>query len=328
MPAFLKAIAAYCPRCLLNSAREFSIETLRLVHHIDFPVVGQATGTPSDNAQEAVAAENNHGHVRVNHLGLRTSAWTHRLKPVPTTRRRHAHCWLSATPASTEDNVHESATTEHGPNLCAARPTKHRLRRQHSRAHSCTWHHASCSSRITYCTLNSIIKGHRFKIKILKAYDCERSAAFLRMATAIACANTHSNSMHLSLDATSPRPRHNAREPLGSEVKSGDTQVNHGKPRTWHWTQRLEPLPDTAQAWTTHNTQNIIYDAQHTTAQSDTFHHRGCNRRITYCTSSFVTVVLVPRWVVVVVTTSHASHRRRRYRQQAGDRRYRTKICA
>ena len=247
MPAFLKAIAAYCPRCLLNSAREFSIETLRLVHHVDFPAVGQATGTSSDNAQEAVAAENNHGHVRVNHLGLRTSAWTHRLKPVPTTRRRHAHCWLSATPASTNDNAHESATTEDGPHLYAARPTKHPLRRQHSTAHSCTWHDANCISRITYCTWNAIISGHRLEIKNLKAYDCEGTAAFLRMATTIACASTHSNSMHLPLDATSGSLRHNARDPLGSEVNTGDTQVNHGKPRTWHWTQRLEPVPVTVQ---------------------------------------------------------------------------------
>ena len=97
----------------MNSALEFRIEILRLVHHTDFPAVGQATGSPADNAQETVATENNDGHVRVHDLGLRTSDWTQRHKPVPTTRRRHAHFWLDATSATTEDNAHETASTQY-----------------------------------------------------------------------------------------------------------------------------------------------------------------------------------------------------------------------
>ena len=42
----------------------------------------------------------------------------------------------------------------HGPNLAAAQPANHRLRRQHSTAHSCTVHHASCNNRFTCCTLS------------------------------------------------------------------------------------------------------------------------------------------------------------------------------
>ena len=42
----------------------------------------------------------------------------------------------------------------HGPNLAAAQPGNHRLRRQHCTAHSCTFHHASCNSRFTCCTLS------------------------------------------------------------------------------------------------------------------------------------------------------------------------------
>ena len=95
----------------MNSALEFRIETLRLVHHTDFPAVGQASGSPADNAQETVATENNDGHVRVNDLELRTSDWTQRHKPLPPTRTRHSHFWLDAASATSDDNAHETAAT-------------------------------------------------------------------------------------------------------------------------------------------------------------------------------------------------------------------------
>ena len=42
----LKATAEKFPHCLLNSGLEFGIQSLRLRHHVDFPVVVQDRGTP------------------------------------------------------------------------------------------------------------------------------------------------------------------------------------------------------------------------------------------------------------------------------------------
>ena len=45
--------------------------------------------------------------------------------------------------------------------LAQAQDAKHGRRRQHSTAHSCTLHHASCNTRCIDCTLSSVMKGNK-----------------------------------------------------------------------------------------------------------------------------------------------------------------------
>ena len=164
--------------------------------------------------------------MQTNRLRHHTCDWTQNLRALPTTRTRQL--------AQRSDTV-------------TAKPGRRTTRKTSSTRttfEGAFMHLASCKLQQSH-HLQHIAFDDQGSWKILKAYDCERSAALLRMATAIACANTRSNSMHLSLDATSPSPRHNAREPLARQVKCGDAQVNHGQLRTWHWTQRLKRLPRT-----------------------------------------------------------------------------------
>ena len=71
-----------------------------------------------------------------------------------------SHPRLDAESQAIADNAHEAPCAEShtvtAPNLGAAEPAKHRLRRQPSTTHSCTLHHSSCNNRMTYCTLSFV----------------------------------------------------------------------------------------------------------------------------------------------------------------------------
>ena len=146
----------------------------------------------ADNTNETNTAPNDYGHDEVNHLRRRTCGWTQRLKPLPRARTRqtprrtvmvaqhweahsctwhHASCgrhFSSCTLRSTILHISvlrlrncdcargnpRKESQSHGTNLAAAQTGNHRLRRQHCTAHSCTFHHASCNSRFTCCTLS------------------------------------------------------------------------------------------------------------------------------------------------------------------------------
>ena len=76
--------------------------------------------------------------LHISFLRLRTCDWTRNLN----------NCRQRA-----QGNPRRESQS-HGPNLAAAQPANHRLRRQHSTAHSCTVHHANCNSRFTSSTLS------------------------------------------------------------------------------------------------------------------------------------------------------------------------------
>ena len=131
---------------------------------------------------KAAAARNWQGYGHKNHLGLRTCDWTQGFKPGSLQRaREHSHAYTNETPETSHprldaesqaiaDNAHEAPCAEShtvtAPNLGAAEPAKHRLRRQPATTHSCTLHHWSCNNRMTYCTLSFVVHhifGHDTK---------------------------------------------------------------------------------------------------------------------------------------------------------------------
>ena len=108
----------------------------------------------ANNAHETVATQSNHGHVQLTRLRLRTCHWTQKLN----------NCRQRARDSPRRESH------SHGPKLAAAQAANHRLRRQHSTAHSCTFHHASCNSRFTYCTLSFGNRSSRIKITWVSAF--------------------------------------------------------------------------------------------------------------------------------------------------------------
>ena len=72
-----------------------------------------------------------------------------------TGRRISNHCRQRARASA------RRASHRHGPGLTAPQDAKHARRRQHSTAHSCTMHHASCNSRCTDCTSSSVFESSR-----------------------------------------------------------------------------------------------------------------------------------------------------------------------
>ena len=138
---------------------------------------------------KAAAARNWQGYGHKNHLGLRTCDWTHGFKPGSLQRaREHSHAYTNETPETSHprldaesqaiaDNAHEAPCAEShtvtAPNLGAAEPAKHRLRRQPATTHSCTLHHWSCNNRMTYCTLSFVVH-HIFGTRHTPLSRCRR----------------------------------------------------------------------------------------------------------------------------------------------------------
>ena len=128
---------------------------------------------------KAAAARNWQGYGHKNHLGLRTCDWTQGFKPGSLQRaREHSHAYTNETPETSHprldaesqaiaDNAHEAPCAEShtvtAPKLGTAEPAKHRLRRQPSTTHSCTLHHSSCNSRMTYCTLSFVDRSRNLE---------------------------------------------------------------------------------------------------------------------------------------------------------------------